>query len=207
MKSIALTQGKVALVDDADFEWLNQWKWYAYQNRQTYYAARQETVSKGKQRMVKMHRVILELEDDNPTHVDHINHDGLDNQRSNIRIASVQQNALNRTDSKGVYWHKQDERWIAQVEVSGKHFHIGSFDTEEEATYARSKVMPIVNHLIEQLAAANRKGEDVTVAGMAACGSLMKENDELKRQLAAAQAALVQKITELEGRLSKYEQS
>lgn len=59
-KEIQLTQDQVSLVDDADYEWLNQWQWHAVRSGNTFYAARYETTKNGKQRLILMHEEIME---------------------------------------------------------------------------------------------------------------------------------------------------
>jgi hypothetical protein len=189
MKSIALTQDKIAVVDDADFEWLNHFKWYAYKNRNTFYAARQVTVSPGKQIMVKMHSEILNGVD----RIDHINGNGLDNRRENLRAATVQQNALNRrlaqnnqSGTTGVYWHKQDQRWIAQIELNDRHVHVGSFTNQAEAIAARKGAKVIADLMIEQLAAEREN----TKLAAESCALVAGRCAELEELLAAAVEAL-----------------
>jgi hypothetical protein len=139
MKEISLTQGQVALVDDADFDWLNQWRWYAVWERKTYYAARMEQVD-GKRRVIKMHRALLGVT--NPKiKIDHKNNCGLDNQRHNLRKATHAQNLRNSTRYKnnasgfrGVYEHKRNLKNNWQASIQGKH--IGYFATAIEAARA-----------------------------------------------------------------------
>jgi hypothetical protein len=94
---ILLTQGKFAIVDDADYEWLNQWKWCARWHMQTksFYAVR--NIPKQSLNM-RMHRQILELGNGNhdKRQGDHINHDTLDNRRNNLRIVTSRGNNSNR---------------------------------------------------------------------------------------------------------------
>lgn len=140
MKKIPLTQGKFALVDDEDYEWLNQWKWFAHNRRGYYYAARTEN---GK--TISMHREILGLKHGNKQDSDHINHNTLDNCRLNLRICSRTQNTMNQislcgtSKYKGVCWHKRDKKWFAQIQVCGKHKFLGNFKLEMEAAKAYDK--------------------------------------------------------------------
>lgn len=133
MKEIKLTRGKVALVDDADFEWLNQWKWCILQSRKLY---AQRSRGKGK---ILMHRLILNTPKE--LHTDHIDGDGLNNQRANLRVANRQQNGINRpqnhnnsTGYKGVT--KKNDYFVAQLGFKGGNIRIGSFKTAEEAHQA-----------------------------------------------------------------------
>jgi len=143
MKQIQLTRGKVALVDDADYERLNQWKWCAIKNHNTWYATRYITKLDGKHTSISMHRVILGLKNGDPRQCDHINHNGLDNQRENLRICTHAQNQHNRLSNKntssvykGVSWHKNEGCWLAKIRLNGKLKHLGHFDSEIEAAKA-----------------------------------------------------------------------
>jgi len=152
LKEIALTQGKVALVDDSDFERLSRHKWYAHKNRPhaTWYAKRNITVGTGKQRIVSMHREILGLEFGNETQGDHRDGNGLNNQRYNLRYASATQNKRNThgqarrySQFKGVCRTKESKPWIAHIRVDGVRHHIGYFYTEEAAALAYNEVAKI----------------------------------------------------------------
>lgn len=141
MSKIALTKGKFALVDDEDFDWLNQWKWSLNGNG---YAVRTAKVSRGLFTVQRMHRVIMNAPDG--LHVDHINGDKLDNRRLNLRLCTSQQNSFNRgvqsnntSGYKGVYLHKKRnlmKRWYAKVFVDGKYHCKGMFATPLEAAKA-----------------------------------------------------------------------
>lgn len=140
MKEIPLTRGKVALVDDADYEWLMQWKWHAaMQNANRFSAARRITA--GGRRMVYMHRVIMGAP--KGLLVDHKDGDPLHNFRSNLRLATKQQNAFNcgpRSNNtsgfKGVSWERRKKRWIAQIFVKRNNTYLGMYVTKEEAAVA-----------------------------------------------------------------------
>lgn len=138
MKEIKLTQGKVTLVDDEDFEWLNQWRWHASRGWLTFYVKRKE-----KDKSIYMHRLILNAPKDKA--VDHADRNGLNNQRENLRICSDTQNQANRrTQSnsksgyKGVFLRKEGgkRRWRAIIYMSGRRFYIGYFKSAEEAAVA-----------------------------------------------------------------------
>lgn len=131
------------MVDDSDYEIINQWKWYAHKSANTYYACRMERIE-GKRSIIRMHRAILGLKDNN-VHVDHIDHDGLNNQRNNIRICNSsrnQGNSLSRKGTsqyKGVSWDKARNKWIACVKFKYRHIHLGRFEHEIEAARAYNK--------------------------------------------------------------------
>jgi hypothetical protein len=147
MKEIQLTQGQVALVDDEDFEWVNQHKWCALWNKSTesFYAVRTKgcgTVNgKRQRRAMYMHRVILGLEYGDPRKGDHKEpSETLNNQRYNLRIAKsgTESNANQnvRSDSstgyKGV--RKHGSGYGAQITTNGKYKNLGTRDTPEEAS-------------------------------------------------------------------------
>ena len=143
-KQILLTQGKVAIVDDGDYRYLNQWKWLAAKQGNTWYAHRAIRID-GKQQILSMHRLLMPTTGE--ALIDHIDRDGLNNQRSNLREATVSQNQMNSVSHanssskyKGVSWHKRRKAW--QVNVLRKSY--GYFDSEVEAALEYNKVAPIL---------------------------------------------------------------
>ncbi|KKN85747.1 hypothetical protein LCGC14_0275520 [marine sediment metagenome] len=145
MKEIPLTQGFVSLVDDEDYEWLSLWKWYAAVSVQAGGPRAVRVAPKADggsgHRIIYMHRVILDAQPGED--VDHANHDTLDNQRKNIRRCTRSQNLMNSRKRlgcssryKGVYWHKRDRRWLAQIQKEGKRYHLGCFSNERDAACA-----------------------------------------------------------------------
>jgi len=129
-----------ALVDDADFEWLNQWKWHATKGGNTWYAERCINC-KGKVKTIRMHREILGLRVGDGKEGDHKNHRGYDNRRDNLRICTGLQNQHNRkpnkncaSEYKGVtVWYKAHRKWRAQIRVDRHLISLGLFDSEIEA--------------------------------------------------------------------------
>ena len=135
MKEIPLTQGKVAIVDDEDFDFLNQWKWYAHKSRATFYATRNRRMDDPPGPCsITMHAVLLPTEDGL---VDHFDGDGLNNQRVNLRAASFHQNAVNRRYSIGQSGYrgvrKNGNHWTARIRVNRKCFGLGTFVDPAEA--------------------------------------------------------------------------
>jgi hypothetical protein len=145
MKKIPLTQGQFALVDDEDFEELNKHKWQANKSLHTYYAVRSFTVSKKIRINIKMHRQILGITD-SKIKCDHIDFNGLNNQRYNLREATHLENMLNRkskinssSNYKGVYWRKDNKIWGAKINLKGNQIHLGFFLDEIEAAKTYDK--------------------------------------------------------------------
>lgn len=123
MKRIPLTQGLVALVDDTDFDWLNEIKWTGNRKKYTSYAVTKHT---------KMHRVILNAPDG--LEVDHIDGNGLNNQRSNLRLCTHRENQRNRPKNKnnksgykGVFWNSRANKWRVGIRVDRKDIFLGTF--------------------------------------------------------------------------------
>lgn len=140
-KLIALTQGQFAIVDDDDFEWLNQWRWWAWKTRAGFYARRKVAAGKYKRRVVNMHRLLVNgLE--SWQLVDHIDRNPLNNQRANLRACTIGQNRANsrlenRNTSgyKGVSWNKRSAKWQAYAKKDGKMIYLGYFSTALEAAF------------------------------------------------------------------------
>lgn len=134
LKSISLNHGYVTLVDDEDFEWAKASTWFIHRGSTKVYARRQTG-----RKTEMLHRLITNVEPGN--YVDHINGDGLDNRRSNLRVCSTAENARNRGASKantsgfkGV--HRNRRRWRAVITVDYNYKHLGTFDTPEDAAKA-----------------------------------------------------------------------
>jgi hypothetical protein len=141
-KEIFLTQNKVAIVDDCDYEYLNQFKWCVEKNKNIFYASR-GVRKDGKGKMLRMHSVILGDRED--FECDHINGNGLDNRRSNLRLVTHRQNGQNMHILKtsqypGVYWRKENKKWRADLSVDNKTIHLEHFDNEYRAylTYCKA---------------------------------------------------------------------
>lgn len=146
MKKIPLTRGKFALVDDADYEHLNQFKWCAHFRSRNYYAERGLYLGGGKanpkRKTIMMHNEIMQP----PIgmFVDHRFHNTLDNRRANLRLATIRQNNTNRRSSRskksshylGVAFEKDRKKWTARIRVNTKGIRLGSFATEIGAAKA-----------------------------------------------------------------------
>ena len=144
MQKIPLTQGMVALVDDEDFEYLHKYKWCLSYGFKTDYAKR-GMFKDGKHITLRMHRIILNA----PLgiEVDHINGNGLDNRRCNLRLCTTKQNRQNRkllahntSGFIGVSYRKDNKKWQASIYMNNKQKHLGFFSIKENAAFAYNKV-------------------------------------------------------------------
>jgi len=146
---IELTQNQIAYADECCY-WLVKYKWNAKKSNSkliTWYAST-TIYTPEKSYQVLMHRMIMEHKLDSPLAedelVDHINHDGLDNRCSNLRLVTAQQNNFNRrclnkiksSIYKGVNWDKRHEKWQAKITVDGKRIRVGLYDTQFDAAKA-----------------------------------------------------------------------
>ena len=141
MKEIQLTQGKVALVDNEDYEYLNQWKWHVIKGHNTFYAIRNFRIHKCKRSKIYMHRLIM-----NPNKgmvIDHIDRCGLNNQKKNLRICTKSQNSMNSclrlnstTKYKGVYYDKILNKFRARIYINKITKNIGSYIDPKDAARA-----------------------------------------------------------------------
>lgn len=139
MKSIPLSKGLFAIVDDCDFEMLSRYKWSAGAIRNYPYAVRRPN---GK--TILMHRQIMNVSDPNII-VDHIDRNTLNNTRSNLRIANKSINARNKKATgtskyMGVSLHR-GTKWIAHIKINSKYKHLGVFKDEVEAAKAYNKAV------------------------------------------------------------------
>ena len=134
MKEIKLTQGRFAQIDDDDFEFINQFNWCAFGTNNLWYAVR--GVNK---KLVMMHRIIINANDG--VEVDHVDHNGLNNQKSNLRICNHTQNCMNgkargRSKYIGVSYLR-DKFFQAYICPNGKKIHLGTFRNEIDAAKIR----------------------------------------------------------------------
>ncbi len=163
MKKIPLTQGKFALVDDEDFEFINLQKWRVLSGLYASYGMRTiTTISQNKQKNIKrrraailMHRIILEKKLNRELikneEVHHINSNGLDNRRKNLTVVTSSQHKTiskkRKTHSgketssryKGVHWQKKDKRWQSQIHYNGASKYLGNYEDEIDAAKAYDK--------------------------------------------------------------------
>lgn len=140
-REIPLTQGKVAIVDDEDYEVLSQFKWHAWKSPGGHWYAKRKMQVNGRPASVSLQNFLMKPSDG--LLVDHVNHNGLDNRRTNLRPCTSQQNkwnnraySTNKSGLKGVMWVSSRARWHAVISSNGQRHRLGTFMTAEEAARA-----------------------------------------------------------------------
>lgn len=140
MKEIKLTKGYVATIDDQDFEMVSMYKWRAsiMKNRAAIYAVTQVKRDGGR-KQISMHRLILGLTDKRIL-TDHVDTNGLNNQRSNLRECTHAENNRNvglsknnTTGYKGVIFDKRRSKWYARIRFNYRTIVSRGFDSPEDA--------------------------------------------------------------------------
>jgi AP2 domain len=147
---IPLTQGQVALVDEADYKRLSKWKWHAQwdDKKNSFYAVHNMMIGSRRdpgprQRGISMHRMVLHLSFGDKRKAEHKNGFTLDNRRNNLRFANHAQNLQNRGKTrantsgfKGVSLRKMTGKWQAKITVNGSQIYLGVFLSAQEASNA-----------------------------------------------------------------------
>ena len=138
-----MSQPRYTKVDQADYKRLRGYRWLASKGNNNYYALRHVPGGKGKKASINsMHREIIQVP--RGMVVDHINHDGMDNRRANLRAATYSQNMCNvrkrsgakHSKYKGINWRKRTRKWEVRVMFEKKRMHIGYFRDEIDAARA-----------------------------------------------------------------------
>lgn len=138
-RELLMPNGLIALIDDIDYEGVTQYNWRAYKGPRdsTFYVCR-NTLVDGKKTTQKLHKFLTGYKQ-----TDHINGNGLDNRRVNLRESTSLQNGANKRKSKsgtskykGVCWYKPSAKWTAQIMVNGKKRRLGYYSDEEAAAIA-----------------------------------------------------------------------
>jgi len=155
MKKIKLSQGKYALIDDSDFELVSKFKWSAYKSNYVYYASRSIKIN-GKIKTIKMHRFILNITNSSII-IDHINGNGLDNRRKNLRIGTKGDNNRNKKNIKkssskylGVY-KMASNKYRALIQLNNNKIFLGDFDSEYAAYNAYKLALKNEKEIIQKI--------------------------------------------------------
>jgi len=140
MKKINISTKKYpntfTIVDEENYVNLNQWKWYSHARGYVY----RDTQKNKKKTRIYMHRYIMKPQ--KGMEIDHINHNPLDNRKSNLRICEQRQNSINRRSIrgksiyKGVYWHNQIKKWHSSIKGKNRKISLGCHETQEDAAKA-----------------------------------------------------------------------
>lgn len=145
MKTIVLSRGQVTFVDDEDFEYLTQWRWYM----NTYGYATRCYMTEGKIKRLYLHRVVTEAP--KGIFTDHIDGDRLNNQKGNLRLVNQKENSQNRKKGInnrsgyiGVSWDNYNKRWKAQGMFEGKQKFLGNFKDPVSAAKCRDEFVKTV---------------------------------------------------------------
>ncbi|MHC4206119.1 MAG: AP2/ERF family transcription factor [Planctomycetota bacterium] len=139
---IPLTRGKYAIVDPDDYFRLSKFKWFAVKGGSTFYAVHSVAPKEGKRYRLYMHREVLPVAEN--MFVDHINCNGLDNRKANLRPATCAQNQQNRKKChfysrsryKGLHWDRHFNKWRVRICLNRTKIQLGLFDDEIEAAKA-----------------------------------------------------------------------
>lgn len=147
MKIIKLTKNRFAVVDDADYDRVRKHVWYARKNQTgNWYAATTIRIN-GKRKQIHMHKFLLNIMGRYPL-VDHVDRDGLNNRRCNLRISTHQQNTRHSVKRrghytsihKGVCWSSSDRRWLCQVGLGNRKMYRKMFKNEIDAAKEYNRI-------------------------------------------------------------------
>lgn len=123
-----------AYIDEEDIPLVEDYKWGIIYTGKSFYVRHSYRDEDKKTKMLFLHRFLTDCPDG--YHVDHINHNPLDNRKSNLRVVTPQQNCFNTKNTKGYCWIKKSQKYKAYIKHNRKSIHLGMFDTPEEAKEA-----------------------------------------------------------------------
>lgn len=146
MRTILLTDSDVILLDDSDYNLAKRYNWWALRTtngKKIKYAA-SDVFTRGERCTLLLHRVLLQPRADQ--YIDHINHNGLDDQRHNLRVCTMSQNQGNRRKQsnntsgyKGVHWHTQRQKWCASIKINYRSHSLGLWSDPWRAAQAYNR--------------------------------------------------------------------
>ena len=144
-----LIKQSTVLIDDDDFGLICDYKWYIQSVSECKYAVARTTLPNGKIKVILMHRLIIKPLD--CYEIDHIDGNGLNNQKDNLRTCRHRDNIRNRrkhkkgsSTYKGVSWDTQKKRWRAYIHSGGKRIRLGDYKTEKDAASAYNKAAKLI---------------------------------------------------------------
>jgi hypothetical protein len=136
VRRVPVGKGMFAIVDAADYERVSRYRWHTIRHGSKFYAC----CHVGR-KLVSMHRMIVKPRKGYV--VDHIDGNGLNNRRGNLRECTVQQNRANARSRGGssrfVGVYRRGKKWVAGIQYRGKYHYLGLFDNETEAARARDR--------------------------------------------------------------------
>lgn len=142
--TIALSSGDLLLFDEVDRAFVERYRWYADRGHSTLYAKTNVLGENGRRTTAYLHRLLLSAP--KGLVVDHINHNGLDNRRGNLRLGTQGQNlanlqslARNTSGARGVAWDKSINRWRARINIGGRQHFLGTYKEFDEAREAYNR--------------------------------------------------------------------
>lgn len=149
MGEIILSSGIICQVDDEDLERLNSHRWFVIKKKHTCYAVAFKKVD-GKTVSTTMHRLLTAAKDGEL--VDHMDRNGLNNKKSNLRICNISENSTNRkkkagtsSNYRGVSYAKKNKAWFVFISKNKKKKFIGAFKDEEQAARAYDREAKILH--------------------------------------------------------------
>jgi len=150
MRTIRLSQGFETMVDDEDYEELINYNWTVSKSPNTNYALRRIRIGKGKRFTQSMHALIAKTPKGMVT--DHIDGNGLNNCKQNLRVVTYRQNTQNKHTTKssiypGVYWFKLSESWNSRIQINHKIKSLGYFNNEIDAYNAYLKALKSIGEV------------------------------------------------------------
>lgn len=151
---LRLSNGMVTVIDAANEPWLSRYDWRALRVGNTWYAVRDIYRHGQPAQIIYMHREILQAYQGpipDSYRIDHVNHDGLCNVISNLRLVTAAENLMNARKRqgcssryKGVDWSKRAGKWRARIKRNGQEIHLGLFESEIEAAQMYNRVAAMI---------------------------------------------------------------
>jgi hypothetical protein len=167
VRGIPLTKGKIAIIDEEDYGRVSSYRWCARNDYDGAFYAQRSMRINHKKNMMLMHRFIMGLELGDGKIIDHINHNGVDNRRVNLRVVSRSINCINckprknnTTGFRGVYREKRcSSKWQVLIRIDGKYRHFGLFSDPVSAARHYDAVVSKYRGSIAILNFPRKKGD------------------------------------------------